>query len=64
MCVDAWQLWSLTREKVDQLCAQREQKQTEHDRLSDRTPAQLWRADLDALSDAIATAAGDAVASK
>lgn len=47
------QLWSLTREKVDQLCAQREEKQVEHDGLSAKTPEQLWRADLEALKTAL-----------
>mgnify|MGYP002630638741 FL=1 len=47
------QLWSLTREKVDQLCAQREEKQLEHDELSAKTPEQLWLADLDALQTAL-----------
>ena len=47
------QLWSLTREKVDQLCAQREEKRLEHDALSAKTPEQLWLADLDALRTAL-----------
>lgn len=47
------QLWSLTREKVDHLCAQREEKQSEHDDLSAKTPEQLWLADLDALQNAL-----------
>ena len=56
------QLWSLTREKVDQLCAQREQKQSEHDELSARTPEQLWLADLDALQTALEAAEQQRVA--
>lgn len=38
---------------MDQLCAQREEKQLEYDSLSAKTPEQLWLADLDALHTAL-----------
>lgn len=42
-------LWNLTKEKVDKLCAEREEKQAEYDNLDATSPADLWNTDLDAL---------------
>ena len=42
-------LWNLTKEKVDKLCAEREDKQAEYDTLEAKTAADLWIADLDNL---------------
>ena len=47
------QLWSLTSEKLDELCEQRERTQAQHDALEASSPEELWRADLDELSAAL-----------
>ena len=47
------QLWSLTSEKLDELCEQRERTQAHHDALEASSPEELWRADLDELSAAL-----------
>eukprot|EP01047_Picozoa_sp_COSAG01_P028229 COSAG01_NODE_1890_length_8979_cov_5.337500_2_plen_1328_part_00 len=47
-------LWNLSKEKVEKLCAEREQKQEEFDQLQATTPADLWRSDLDDLESALA----------
>ena len=39
-------LWNLSREKVEQLCEARDNKQAEHDALAQTTAEQLWRQDL------------------
>ena len=47
-------LWNLTREKVDKLQADRNQKAAEVEELSATAPHSLWWRDLDELEDAIA----------
>ncbi|XP_044583861.1 DNA topoisomerase 2 isoform X2 [Cotesia glomerata] len=42
-------MWSLTREKKDELLKQRDEKVAEVQRLQGKTPISLWREDLDAL---------------
>ncbi|XP_057320672.1 DNA topoisomerase 2 [Microplitis mediator] len=42
-------MWSLTKEKKDELLKQRDEKVTEVQRLEGKTPMSLWREDLDAL---------------
>lgn len=42
-------MWSLTKEKKDDLLRQRDEKVTELKRLQARTPISLWKEDLDNL---------------
>lgn len=42
-------MWSLTKEKKDDLLRQRDEKITELKRLQVRTPISLWKEDLDNL---------------
>jgi DNA topoisomerase-2 len=40
-------MWNLTKEKVDALCVERDQKQVEYNALDAKTPQDLWNTDLD-----------------
>lgn len=42
-------MWSLTKEKIDELLKKRDDKKTELEILKNKTPVGLWREDLDAL---------------
>ncbi|XP_012230798.1 DNA topoisomerase 2 [Linepithema humile] len=42
-------MWSLTKEKKDELLRQRDEKVAEYKRLQSRTPISLWKEDLDNL---------------
>ncbi|KAF7987881.1 hypothetical protein HCN44_003744 [Aphidius gifuensis] len=42
-------MWSLTKEKIDELLKKRDDKKTELDILKSKTPKTIWRDDLDAL---------------
>eukprot|EP00172_Hildenbrandia_rubra_P004008 Plantae.Rhodophyta-Hildenbrandia_rubra.ctg7345.p1 GENE.Plantae.Rhodophyta-Hildenbrandia_rubra.ctg7345~~Plantae.Rhodophyta-Hildenbrandia_rubra.ctg7345.p1 ORF type:complete len:869 (+),score=175.43 Plantae.Rhodophyta-Hildenbrandia_rubra.ctg7345:321-2609(+) len=46
-------LWSLTLERVEELCQQRDAIAAEIEQLAETTPAEIWRRDLDVLETAI-----------
>lgn len=52
-------LWSLTKERKDDLLAQRDKKQAELRAIKQQTPSMLWRTDLKALEDAYQVCVGE-----
>lgn len=48
-------MWSLTKEKKDDLLRKRDEKQTELKILQDKSPKDLWVEDLDKLLEEVCT---------